>query len=76
MIWLFPNSHESSRCAQAPALEYAQDPPRVSLAPTPRWLGAVLTWRPNCRWALGFAAITLWVMLNLSRPSEFIYWQF
>lgn len=75
VIWLFPNSHEIL-AAHKPALEYAQDPPRVNLAPTPRWLGAVLMWRPNRRWALGFAALTLWVMLNLSRPSEFIYWQF
>jgi len=75
VVWLFPNSHELL-AAHQPALEYAQDPPKVALAPTPRRLGRWLTWRPNLVWALLLAALMVSGILNMSRPSEFIYWQF
>jgi D-alanyl-lipoteichoic acid acyltransferase DltB (MBOAT superfamily) len=68
VVWVFPNSHELL-AAHTPALEYAQDPP-------PRWLGRLLTWRPNLLWALLLAALMVAGILNLSRPSDFIYWQF
>ena len=75
VVWFFPNSHELL-AAHKPALEYAQDPPKVPLAPTPRWLGRLLTWQPNLWWALLLALLMVCGILNLSRPTEFIYWQF
>ena len=75
VVWFFPNSHEIL-AAHKPALEYDQDPPKVSLAPTPRWLGRWLTWKPSLLWALILAALMVCGILNLSRPTEFIYWQF
>jgi alginate O-acetyltransferase complex protein AlgI len=75
VVWWFPNSHEIL-AGLKPALEYALEPPRVDLAPTPRWLGRWLTWRPTVPWALLLLALMVWVVLNLSQPSEFIYWQF
>lgn len=75
VVWFFPNSHEIL-AAHKPALEYDQDPPRVSLAPTLPWLGRLLKWQPNLLWALILAALMVCGILNLSRPTEFIYWQF
>jgi hypothetical protein len=75
VVWFFPNSHEMLASHQ-PALEYARDPSKVGLAPTPRWLGRLLTWQPNAVWAVLLAALMVWSMLNMSRPTEFIYWQF
>ena len=75
VVWFFPNSHEVL-ASHKPALEYAAEPPKVSLAPTPAWLGRWLTWRPNLLWALVLAALMVCGVLNLSRPTEFIYWQF
>ena len=75
VVWLFPNSHEIL-AAHKPALEYAQDPSRVGLAPTPRRLGRLLTWHPTLVWALVLAALMVSGILNMSRPTEFIYWQF
>lgn len=75
VVWFFPNSHEMLASHQ-PALEYARDPSKVGLAPTPRWLGRLLTWQPNTVWAVLLAALMVWSMLNMSRPTEFIYWQF
>jgi D-alanyl-lipoteichoic acid acyltransferase DltB (MBOAT superfamily) len=75
VVWVFPNSHEIL-ASHEPALEYARDPSRVGLAPTPRWLGRWLTWQPNLLWALVLAALMVAGVLNLSRPSDFIYWQF
>jgi hypothetical protein len=74
VVWFFPNSHEIA-AAYKPALEYERDN-KVQLAPTPRRLGALLTWRPNLIWVLVLAVLMVWAVLNLSQPSEFIYWQF
>jgi D-alanyl-lipoteichoic acid acyltransferase DltB (MBOAT superfamily) len=75
VVWVFPNSHEIL-AGHKPALEYAQEPSQVSLAPTPRWLGKWLAWRPTLPWALVLALLMVWSVLSLSQPSEFIYWQF
>jgi hypothetical protein len=75
VVWLFPNSHEIL-AEHKPALEYTKEPVQVSLAPTPRWLGERLTWRPTLPWALVLTALMVWSVLSLSQPSEFIYWQF
>jgi D-alanyl-lipoteichoic acid acyltransferase DltB (MBOAT superfamily) len=75
VVWIFPSSHEML-AAHQPTLEYQQGTAERSLAPTPGWLRRRLTWRPNIWWALLLAALFAWTILNLSRPSEFIYWQF
>jgi D-alanyl-lipoteichoic acid acyltransferase DltB (MBOAT superfamily) len=75
VVWIFPNSHEVL-AAHSPALEYAHDPPKVNLAPTPRPLSRLLGWRPNLVWAFLLAALMVAGILNLSRPTDFIYWQF
>ena len=73
--WIFPNSHEMLARFQ-PALEYMAGPSKVGLAPTPAWLGNRLQWQPTVGWALWMALLMIISMLCLSRPSEFIYWQF
>lgn len=75
VVWWLPNSHEILARFQ-PALEYLKKPSASFLAPTPSWLGRVCEWRPNFWWAALCAAAMVWAMLNLLRPSEFIYWQF
>jgi len=39
-------------------------------------LGAWLAWRPSRRWGLYLGAILLGSLLSLSRPTEFLYFQF
>jgi D-alanyl-lipoteichoic acid acyltransferase DltB (MBOAT superfamily) len=75
VVWILPNSHELL-AAHQPALEYAGGPGKVQLAPTPRRLGRWLAWEPNPLWALGLAALIVIGIVNLSRHTEFIYWQF
>lgn len=75
VIWLLPNSHELL-AAYNPALEYLKTSGKLVVGPTPGWLGRLLNWRPTVPWALAMAAMLVWALLNLFRPSEFIYWQF
>jgi len=75
VIWLLPNSHEMM-AAYKPALEYLGTAGKLVIGPTPGWLGRVLNWRPSVPWAFVMAAMLVWALLNLFRPSEFIYWQF
>jgi D-alanyl-lipoteichoic acid acyltransferase DltB (MBOAT superfamily) len=75
VVWFFPNSHEMLRRYQ-PALEYTAVPSKVSHAPTPEWLNRRLEWHPTVAWALWLAALMAASLVCLSRPSEFIYWQF
>jgi alginate O-acetyltransferase complex protein AlgI len=35
-----------------------------------------LTWRCNTRWALAMAVVLALGLLSLTRPSEFLYFQF
>jgi D-alanyl-lipoteichoic acid acyltransferase DltB (MBOAT superfamily) len=75
VVWFFPNSHEMLRRYQ-PALEYMASPCKVSHAPTPEWLNRRLEWNPTVAWALWLAILMAASLVCLSRPSEFIYWQF
>ena len=75
VVWFFPNSHEMLARYQ-PALEYTAGPGKVSHAPTPEWLNRRLEWHPTVAWALWLAALMAASLVCLSRPSEFIYWQF
>jgi hypothetical protein len=76
VIWLLPNSHEIL-ATYKPALEYLKAPAgKFVTGPTPVRLGRLLNWRPSVPWALAMAGMLVWALLNLFRPSEFIYWQF
>ena len=67
---LAPNTQQLMRRFD-PALDY--DPARdIGRAATP----AALAWRPNGAWALALAVITALSLLSLTRPAEFLYFQF
>lgn len=40
------------------------------------FIGRYLSWRPNTRWAYAIGILTLCSLLSLSRPAEFLYFQF
>ena len=75
VVWFFPNSHEMLARYQ-PALEYTAGPSHVAHAPTPQWLNRRLEWQPNLAWALWLTVLMVVSIIFLSRPTEFIYWQF
>ena len=59
--------------AFGPALEYQS--PAGGLKPVAglaRWI----QWRPIPWWAVAVSAVALFTITQLSRVSEFIYWQF
>jgi hypothetical protein len=70
-VWFLPNTHELLR-GFAPALDY---PPSGEPAPQTR-LHKWLAWQPNARWALLMAVLAIFTLSQMSRISEFIYWQF
>jgi hypothetical protein len=76
---LMPNSLELMQ-RYAPALYFEPAKPTVASAqgetpaPPRRLNTMVLTW--NRRWAMLIAAFLIFGILGLSRPSEFLYWQF
>lgn len=67
---LAPNTQQIMRNFE-PALDYhiARD---TSHAARP----ASLAWTPNGRWAIALGVITLLSLLSLTRPAEFLYFQF
>ncbi|MCP5368225.1 MAG: MBOAT family protein [Hyphomicrobiales bacterium] len=54
-----------------PTVDFA----RARLDPGPRWM-AWLRWRPNFAWSLATAALAGYAVLHITRPSEFLYFQF
>jgi alginate O-acetyltransferase complex protein AlgI len=75
---VMPNSLELLQ-RYAPALYFepkAAAPAAEGAAARPRWHrgGMMVTW--NARWAVLVAAFFVFGALGLSRPSEFLYWQF
>jgi D-alanyl-lipoteichoic acid acyltransferase DltB (MBOAT superfamily) len=64
VVFLFPNSQELLR-------RY-----RPAFSNGPRVLRTRLTWRPNVSWAIGVGALAAICFLSLSRPTEFLYFQF
>ena len=41
-----------------------------------RTVASSISWRPNLRWAVVAAVVFVIALLNLARPSEFLYYQF
>jgi alginate O-acetyltransferase complex protein AlgI len=50
----------------------SQYDPALGVRPTAQWL----TWRPNKSWTLVTATIAIYGILQISKASEFIYYQF
>ncbi|RLM49113.1 hypothetical protein DVK02_18065, partial [Halobellus sp. Atlit-31R] len=73
---MMPNSLEIMQRYQ-PAL-YFEPKAKLPVEATPSDMSMgrplVLTW--NTRWAFVMAALFIFGTLGLSRPSEFLYWQF
>ncbi len=72
VVWFWPNTQEIM-WRDAPVLPGQGAPARR----TQRLFGLVpICWRPNLIWALLIALMFVAAVLCLSRPSEFIYYQF
>ena len=71
MVILMPNSQQIMRLTH-PVLDIRhREMMRNVLKPLKR-----LRWFPNTRWALLVATMLVLALLNLAKPSEFIYFQF
>jgi alginate O-acetyltransferase complex protein AlgI len=66
VAWLAPNTQQIMRHFD-PALDY--DAARTTSRRT-------LAWRPNARWAAALAVLASLSLLSLTRPAEFLYFQF
>jgi hypothetical protein len=64
LVMLAPNTQQLLGRFR-PALSYRQT--GTSTAPS---------WQPSVRWAAAIAVVTACGLLSLSRPSEFLYYQF
>ncbi len=72
MVWFLPNTQEMLATV-SPALDYPG--PDVGAKPAGR-LMRWLQWRPNAVWAVAIAIVAVFTITQMSRISEFIYWQF
>lgn len=72
---LMPNSLEMMQ-RFAPALYFEPAKRPAGTEARPAWRPAMLTVAWNARWAVLIAAFFVFGALGLSRPSEFLYWQF
>jgi alginate O-acetyltransferase complex protein AlgI len=70
IAFLFPNTQQIMD-RYAPALDY-----RPGIDACSSGAGRLLVWHPARRWALWIGALTLFSLLSLSRPAEFLYFQF
>lgn len=67
IVWWMPNSQEiMGRFPVALGAAEGHEPPVPSR----------LSWRPSLAWALAAGVIFTITLLNLNRPSEFLYYQF
>ena len=73
-VWLFPNTQEWLGRFR-PALDYAEAPAETGRGAVPQWT-ARFWWKPEWPWALAMGGLALFTLTQLSRVSEFIYWQF
>ena len=69
IAFVFPNTQQIMANFD-PALDFVTN--RISAGP----LARVLTWRPTAAWACAIGLITVGSLLSLSRPAEFLYFQF
>jgi len=76
IVWWLPNTQEVLARFQ-PALEYdAPDAATKGFAPRQQGLLRVASWNASVPWALVLAAVAIFTLTQMSRVSEFIYWQF
>jgi len=66
IVFFSPNSQQIMRLHQPALLQHPEEE-----APPSR-----LAWQPNRRWVLVMAAVLVLGLLSMSRPSEFLYFQF
>jgi D-alanyl-lipoteichoic acid acyltransferase DltB (MBOAT superfamily) len=75
-VWLLPNTQEIL-ADHAPALEFE---PQGSVGPDnsrlPNALPVWARWRPAGPWAIAVSLVAVFTIMQMSRISEFIYWQF
>ena len=69
IAFVFPNTQQIMANFD-PALDFVSN--RISAGP----LARVLTWRPTAAWACAIGLVTVGSLLSLSRPAEFLYFQF
>jgi len=62
VVWFFPNTQEI----------LGQIEPGKGETPARSWL----QWKPDFAWALAMGAVAFLVLINMSRPSTFLYFQF
>jgi D-alanyl-lipoteichoic acid acyltransferase DltB (MBOAT superfamily) len=76
VVWLLPNTQEIL-AGYAPALDYER--PR-SVGPDTGKPASTLPpwaqWHPTSVWAIAVSIVTVFTITQMSRISEFIYWQF
>ena len=75
MVWFLPNTQEWLANFN-PALGYEKPGGTTVDARGRPPLFARLAWQPTTRWALVLAALAVFTITQMSRVSEFIYWQF
>lgn len=68
VVWFAPNTQQIMADWQ-PAYEKISEESRAA---RPAWLG----WQPSTRWAVTMSFVTVIAILELSRASEFLYFQF
>ena len=73
-VWLLPNTQEIL-ASFAPALEYEQGRVLPSAKPV-HGLARWIKWRPTKSWAIAVSSVAVFTITQMSRISEFIYWQF
>jgi hypothetical protein len=71
VVTLMPNSQQIMRMVR-PVLDARRHDLERGILPPFRFI----RWFPSTRWALVIAAMLILALLNLGRPTEFIYFQF
>jgi D-alanyl-lipoteichoic acid acyltransferase DltB (MBOAT superfamily) len=71
VVWLMPNTQEIL-AAYGPALDYGHRDDGKPGGGFAHWL----QWRPTSPWAITISLIAIFTITQMSRISEFIYWQF
>ena len=75
-VWFLPNTQEIL-ADYSPALEYErQGGPSPGDGKLTGVLPFVVKWRPTSPWAIAVSIIAVFTITQMSRVSEFIYWQF
>jgi hypothetical protein len=70
LAWLTPNTQQIMRHFD-PALDYD-----AAIDASPAVRRGRPAWRPNIYWAMGLSVLLTLSLLSLTRPAEFLYFQF